>query len=180
MGAQGQQGEQVARGRTAPDQAIDAGRSHPPMRVGQSGRVGRAGRHPRVRRRRWRGGGIRMKAHSLLAPALLMGVGPILIAQVSKYDGGSDYQAFCSTCHGACGKGDGVVGATLRRRPTDLTQLAKKNAGVFPRDKVFKTIEAGAKAHGGSPDMPEWSSVFAKSVQSDGVGQVKERIDSLI
>jgi len=121
-----------------------------------------------------------MKPHSLLALALVMGTGAIVVAQVSKYDGGSDYQAFCSTCHGASGKGDGVVGATLRRRPTDLTQLAKKNAGVFPRDKVFKTIEAGAKAHGGSPDMPEWSSVFAKSVQSDGAGQVKDRIDSLV
>jgi hypothetical protein len=122
-----------------------------------------------------------MRLPIVLAVPSLVGIGPIVIAQsVSHYDGSSDYQAFCSSCHGSAGKGDGIVAGVLKRRPGDLTQLARKNAGVFPADKVFKTIDSGAKAHGGSPDMPEWSSVFAKSVQSGGAGQVKDRIDALV
>jgi len=31
------------------------------------------------------------------------------------------------SCHGAAGKGDGVIAGSLKRRPADLTQLAKKN-----------------------------------------------------
>ena len=99
---------------------------------------------------------------------------------VSTYEGGTDYQAFCSSCHGAAGKGDGVIAATLKRRPADLTQLAKKNGGVFPAEKVLETIDAGAKPHGGSPDMPEWSSVFAKSRESASAGEAKARIEALV
>jgi hypothetical protein len=123
-----------------------------------------------------------MKRIGIVAALSVMSIAPALISAQSNtsYTGGTDYQAFCASCHGADGKGDGVIAATLKRRPTDLTQLAAKNAGVFPADKVFKTIDSGVSPHGGSPDMPEWASVFAKSRESEGPEQVKARIVALV
>src|SRR6476620_2188049 len=39
------------------------------------------------------------------------------------------------------GKGDGTLSKSLRKKPADLTQLAKKNNGQFPADTVAKFID---------------------------------------
>jgi mono/diheme cytochrome c family protein len=73
------------------------------------------------------------------------------------------YLKYCSACHGAEGKGDGVVAAALRPKPTDLTQLAKQHGGTFPFMAVRDAID-GRKpvpAHGSS-DMPVWGEVFTE------------------
>ena len=123
-----------------------------------------------------------MKRVGIVVAMALMIVAPARISaqSTSSFSGAADYQTFCASCHGAAGKGDGVIARTLKRRPADLTQLAKNNDGAFPDDKVFKTINGGASSHGGSTDMPEWSSVFAKSSESDGPALVKARIDALV
>ena len=41
------------------------------------------------------------------------------------------YRRYCASCHGLEGKGDGPVAASLRRAPTDLTQLARRSGGRF-------------------------------------------------
>ena len=43
-----------------------------------------------------------------------------------------EYQNYCAVCHGADGKGQGIMNKYLTVRPADLTQLAKKNGGTFP------------------------------------------------
>jgi mono/diheme cytochrome c family protein len=116
-----------------------------------------------------------------VAFTLIWGAPAFVAAQAwSSSAGASDYQTFCASCHGAAGKGDGVIATSLSRRPSDLTQLANKNDGVYPAAKVFETIDTGAKVHGGSADMPEWSTVFAKSSESEGPDLVKARIDALV
>jgi hypothetical protein len=47
-------------------------------------------------------------------------------------------------------------------RATDLTQIAKKNGGEFPFDRVLASIDGTRQvaAHGGG-DMPVWGEVFA-------------------
>jgi len=94
----------------------------------------------------------------------------------SPYSGPADYQVFCASCHGASAKGDGVIAGTLRKRPADLTQLSKKNDGVFPADATFKTIESGHE----KADMPGWSAVLAKSQESAGEDAAKARIRALV
>jgi cytochrome c553 len=42
------------------------------------------------------------------------------------------YLRYCGSCHGSEGKGDGTVSRSLKIKPADLTQLKKKNNGVFP------------------------------------------------
>ncbi|MDZ7380135.1 MAG: hypothetical protein ONB06_12425 [candidate division KSB1 bacterium] len=50
-------------------------------------------------------------------------------------------------------------------RPTDLTQLAKKNNGEFPFMRVIRIIDGREtmRAHG-DPDMPVWGEIFASEV----------------
>ena len=123
-----------------------------------------------------------MKRAGFVVALSLLYVAPALISaqSASSFSGAADYQTFCASCHGPAGKGDGVIAATLKRRPADLTRLAKKNGGAFPDEKVFKTINGGASSHGGSADMPEWATVFAKSSESEGPALAKSRIDALV
>ena len=52
------------------------------------------------------------------------------------------YMRYCAACHGMTLKGDGPVASGLNKKPVDLTQLAKKNNGVFPFDKVAAMIRS--------------------------------------
>jgi mono/diheme cytochrome c family protein len=122
-----------------------------------------------------------MKRFMLLTVALAMGLAAPRRATAepqapSSYSGEADYRVFCASCHGASAKGDGVLAGSLRKRPADLTQLSKKNEGVFPADATFKTIESGHEV----ADMPGWSAVLAKSQESAGEEAAKARIRALV
>ena len=125
-----------------------------------------------------------MKTRQLTAVAILAGtiagVNLLARAQSQPYSGHADYQVYCSSCHGTEGRGDGAIAKSLKQRPSDLTQLAKRNDGVFPAKKVFDTIDGRkATAHGG-PDMPAWGDVFAKATESAGAENAAARIDVLV
>ena len=72
------------------------------------------------------------------------------------------YFRYCAACHGRSMKGDGPVASGLKKPPTDLTLLAKKNGGVFPYDKLAASIDGRSttRVHG-TPDMPVWGEIFA-------------------
>ena len=55
------------------------------------------------------------------------------------------------------------MAAELRTAPADLTQLAKKNGGVFPEGVVENIIDGRKtlRAHG-TYDMPVWGNVFTE------------------
>ena len=102
-------------------------------------------------------------------------------AQSDPYSGGGDYQVYCSSCHGTSGKGDGSIAKSLKKRPADLTVLAKLNNGVFPGDKVYKTVDGRTSGGGHSDsDMPAWGDVFAKSSESLGNENSAMRIRTLV
>ncbi len=71
------------------------------------------------------------------------------------------YAAYCASCHGVKGLGDGPVAEHLKIPVPDLTLLSKQNKGAYPGVHVTQVIrgEVGAKAHG-SQDMPVWGPVF--------------------
>ncbi len=52
----------------------------------------------------------------------------------------------------------------LKATPTDLTQLSKKNGGVFPMNAVYDSIDGRRelKAHG-TRDMPVWGYRYTPS-----------------
>jgi mono/diheme cytochrome c family protein len=78
------------------------------------------------------------------------------------------YFRYCAACHGKSLKGDGPVASGLTKKPIDLTELAKKNDGTFPFDKVAAMIDGREtnRMHG-TPDMPVWGEIFALTKSSD-------------
>jgi mono/diheme cytochrome c family protein len=81
--------------------------------------------------------------------------------------GRTHFLRYCSSCHGVEGKGDGTVSRSLKVKPVDLTQLKKKNKGVFPLEKVMATIDGKTRvdAHGESK-MPVWGEIFEKEASA--------------
>lgn len=71
--------------------------------------------------------------------------------------GKAEYLSSCGACHGSDAKGKGPLADELKVAPTDLTQLAKKNGGVFPLNAVYQEIDGRQDVKGhGSRDMPVW------------------------
>jgi mono/diheme cytochrome c family protein len=79
----------------------------------------------------------------------------VAMAQQRVDFGKREYDSNCANCHGADGKGGGLYVEYLRRSPPDLSQLSKRNGGVFPMNRVYEVIEGAGVGHG-SRDMPIW------------------------
>ncbi len=77
--------------------------------------------------------------------------------------GSDEYRISCLSCHGAGGKGNGPMAKVLKVQPSDLTTIAKNNEGIFPLDKVFRTIDGrhGVTGHG-ERDMPIWGARYLR------------------
>ena len=50
--------------------------------------------------------------------------------------GKESFEAYCSSCHGTDGRGNGPVAGSLRNIPADFTALANRNGNSFPRERV--------------------------------------------
>jgi hypothetical protein len=93
---------------------------------------------------------------------------PFSLLSPSLY-GVDNFHDYCAPCHGRDGRGGGPVAAVLTPRPSDLTVLAKRNMGVFPRARVRDFITNGSPdiaAHG-STMMPVWGPTFRALDSSD-------------
>ena len=90
-------------------------------------------------------------------------------------EGAQIFRDYCAACHGTGGKGDGSAAPALRHAPPDLTLLAHRNGGKFPRDRVKAIIagrEQSASAHG-SREMPVWGPVFHEVERDMDLGEVR-------
>ncbi len=89
------------------------------------------------------------------------------------------FVTFCASCHGSSGRGDGPIADDLRHRPADLTQLAKRNGGMFNAAKIHEIVDGRAvKAHG-TMEMPVWGDAF-KWKEGLPEDAIKARIDTLV
>jgi mono/diheme cytochrome c family protein len=79
------------------------------------------------------------------------------------------YTQLCASCHGAQGRGDGVVSSDLLLRPRDFAL----NAFKFDTDADWErgsdvdlanVIRNGPAAYGGSPLMPPWSTLSSEDI----------------
>jgi len=89
------------------------------------------------------------------------------------------YKAYCASCHGMDGKGDGPAAPALKIPVTNLTTLAAKNGGAFPAAHISAVLQGDAMtpAHG-SKDMPIWGPIFM-SMGGHSQAQVQLRIRNL-
>ena len=111
---------------------------------------------------------------AVLFLGLLLATGALTMAQQSQTGSvqetsapsGEDlFNTYCAVCHGKDAKGNGPAAGALKVRPADLTTLAQRHGGKFPREYVTTVLQYGVedvKAHG-SKDMPIWGSLFGPS-----------------
>ena len=97
----------------------------------------------------------------------------------TTFSGAGLFASYCATCHGERALGDGPLAAMLRKRPANLTLLARSNGGVFSPEMVAQIID-GRKplaGHGGG-DMPAWGDAFARS--AEGTEGIPDKIRALV
>lgn len=93
---------------------------------------------------------------------------------IASLKGQDLFHAYCASCHGDDGRGNGPVGPALNVKPADLTTIAQRHGGVFPSPRV-RAIIAGADlvlAHG-SREMPIWGPIFHQIEQDQDLGNVR-------
>jgi len=88
-----------------------------------------------------------------------------------------EFRNSCASCHGEDGRGAGFLTRIFRGvDPGDLTQLSKKNEGVFPLERVFEVIDGRKEvaAHG-ERKMPVWGDRYmAQSMTRLGPGPMND------
>ena len=119
--------------------------------------------------------GIRKKRFAVIATVISFWVIPAVgLAQgeIVLKNGQREYQAYCATCHGTQGKGDGPMGTILAVVPVDLTQIRKRNNGEFPFWRVYELIDGRDMVRGhGARGMPVWGAYF---LSEEGGGYLDE------
>ncbi len=106
---------------------------------------------------------LQLVKRSALVIALLV-AGMIPTKAQAATTGKQDYLDNCASCHGGDGKGHGEALYVIPGiKPPDLTQLAKRNGGVFPTQQVYESIDgrAGIPSHSRF-DMPFWGTTFQR------------------
>ncbi|MGB5559918.1 MAG: cytochrome c [Paracoccaceae bacterium] len=71
-----------------------------------------------------------------------------------------DFTAFCAACHGDDGKGGGEAAGPLGKRPANLTTIAARNGGTFPRVRVMSVIDGYTRRDQHGSLMPEFGALL--------------------
>lgn len=93
---------------------------------------------------------------AVMLAAAGLGLCQSAIGQAKDDLGKREFNANCAVCHGTDAKGNGPVVDMLRKRPPDLTQLARQNGGVFPIARLYEVIDGQNVPSHGTRDMPIW------------------------
>jgi len=98
---------------------------------------------------------------------------------LTGHTGASLFKAYCASCHGIGGRGDGPVAASLKVEVPDLTRIAARQGGQFPAEQIRKIIDGRTTMppHG-SREMPVWGQEFRAAALNDSRAQ--QRVDGLI
>jgi len=124
-------------------------------------------------------------AAAILVASVMLAPGWVTPASAQEYKqsttGGEIYRTYCASCHGTSARGDGPLASAMSKKPADLTEIAKRNGGVYPSELVFKTIDGKQPVRGhGGPDMPVWGDAFSKARDVGDAERVKAVIQSLV
>lgn len=118
-----------------------------------------------------------MIAVVVLAPALLRAETPAAGDFKIKGDaakGEAHYKAYCVTCHGPAGDGDGPAAVALNPKPRKLSD--KTIMASIPDKQMFDVIKSGGPAVGKAATMPAWGAVLK---DDQGVHDVAAYVRSL-
>ncbi len=98
---------------------------------------------------------------------------------IDSIRGDNLYKAYCASCHGSDGRGNGPMAAWMKVTPPDLTRIAARNGGEFPLARIDRIIsgEEPLPSGHGTRAMPVWGPVFSQVTRDQDLGKV--RIDNL-
>ena len=125
-----------------------------------------------------RGQMLRVSLIFLLGVSIILGQEKSPRKLIASMEGKDLYLAYCASCHGKLGKGDGPVASALKGPLADLTTISKRNRGKFPREEMEKIIlgeQKSARSAHGSEQMPVWGPVFRKVENDQDFGLVRVR-----
>jgi mono/diheme cytochrome c family protein len=118
-----------------------------------------------------------MMAKLSLAPviSLIFLAFPLSAAAQDFSIGQHEFMNSCAHCHGASGKGEGIIAGYLTESVPDLTTLQKENEGVFPFARLYQVIDGtdSADVHG-TREMPVWGDRYMRTQPGDAVPPVGE------
>jgi mono/diheme cytochrome c family protein len=97
---------------------------------------------------------------------------------ITSIQGPALYKAYCAVCHGPSGAGNGPMANSLKVQPSDLSRIARRNGGTFPRMRMERIIlgEESVTEHG-TREMPLWGPIFSQVTSDQDLGRV--RVDNL-
>lgn len=123
--------------------------------------------------------GLRGAAAALLVLAALAGAGPAAGQTAAPPSpagielGRHEFESNCATCHGMEARGDGPMKPFLAREPADLTTLARRYGGTFPKSAIADLIDGrgmtGPGPHG-TREMPVWGRVYREQSEAQTRG----------
>lgn len=117
-----------------------------------------------------------------LATVLALLISTTAFAQTPPADNGRAlFFTYCTSCHGADARGGGPLADLLRSRPSNLTEYAVRNRGIFPAERLQRIIEGkdqSVRSHG-SFEMPVWGDAFRKREGLNEEG-VRARIEAIV
>lgn len=111
---------------------------------------------------------------SAIAFVLLAGFDTASATEVVDWTGQENFERLCAACHGVSGRGDGPVAAEIVKKVPDLTLIAQRNDGQFPRQIIKNVIDGRWRidAHG-TQQMPVWGYEFYISEGADAFSEVR-------
>jgi mono/diheme cytochrome c family protein len=89
---------------------------------------------------------------------------PAWSADYVSMSGKELYARFCASCHGVEGRGDGPAAKYFEVEVPDLTLIARRAGGSYPRERIVRIIDGRhiIGAHG-SRTMPVWGEDLSRS-----------------
>ncbi|BCS32432.1 hypothetical protein TBR22_A16460 [Luteitalea sp. TBR-22] len=95
---------------------------------------------------------------------------------IASVDGRSNYVAYCASCHGLSGKGDGPAAPALKAMVPDLTMMSARRGGKFDVlaiERFISGVDRAVPAAHGSVDMPVWGPMFRSGGVSNATAQMR-------
>ncbi|HXO43960.1 MAG TPA: c-type cytochrome [Candidatus Cybelea sp.] len=100
-------------------------------------------------------------------------------ALIHSLNGAELYRAYCASCHGKTGRGDGPVAPELKAPAPDLTSITRTHGGEFPEVRIRGVIVGdGMIASHGGREMPVWGPIFHQT--ENGVDRGNARVEHLL
>jgi mono/diheme cytochrome c family protein len=126
-----------------------------------------------------------MRRSALVVLPAVLAVSGLVAGQekpsVPQVSGSYVFRAYCASCHGPEGRGDGPLAEDLRYRPANLTLIAKRNGGEFPTELVVRIVDGRKRVRGhGGPDMPVWGDAFRNVDAGFDEAAAQEKIRAVV